>query len=71
MICTDCATHYRGECPEGWPPNDRSPVRPTPEPLGSPADEPTATQIAEHQRHSALGRNYWITCPLCDDEAAD
>ena len=28
MICSDCSTHYRGECPEGRPASDRSPIRP-------------------------------------------
>lgn len=39
------------------------------EPIGHPDAEPTATQKAEHERHSALGENHWQTCPLCDDEA--
>jgi hypothetical protein len=26
--CRDCSQHYRGECPEGWPPSERSPERP-------------------------------------------
>ncbi len=42
-----------------------------PEPIGFPGDEPTETQVAEHERHAALGENHWFTCPLCDDEDPD
>jgi hypothetical protein len=41
------------------------------EPIGFPGDEPTETQVAEHERHAALGENRWFTCPLCDDETDD
>jgi hypothetical protein len=41
------------------------------EPIGCPDDEPTATQVAEHERHIAAGENHWFTCPLCDDEEED
>lgn len=39
-----------------------------PEPIGNPDDDPTPAQVAEHERHAALGENHWFTCPLCDDE---
>lgn len=41
------------------------------EPIGFPGDEPTDTQKAEHERHSALGENHWVTCPLCDDASGE
>ena len=37
--CGDCRYHFRGECPEGWPPSDRSPVRPSEVPMWTSEDE--------------------------------